>query len=89
MMYNKSTIDDIKDFLQKSENNHYKLNGIEAFDVYKSLSFKDPLDSYQATLRNTAIKYLMRFGRKHGKNKEDLMKAMNYILKLYDDIEDV
>lgn len=39
-----------------------------------------------STCRNTAMKYLWRYGKKNGNNAEDLYKAMHYIiLCLYND----
>jgi hypothetical protein len=38
------------------------------------------------TFRNTALKYLWRYGKKNGNNRDDLMKALHYImLTLYVD----
>lgn len=42
----------------------------------------DTLGSAETTCRDTAIKYLMRFGKKDGKNKKDLLKAVHYIILL-------
>jgi len=40
------------------------------------------LGSVDTTCRDTAIKYLMRYGKKDGYNKKDLMKAVHYIVLL-------
>ena len=38
----------------------------------------------ETTSRDTAIKYLARYGKKGGKNRKDIMKAMHYcVLMLY------
>ena len=38
------------------------------------------------TFRNTAMKYLWRYGQKNGNNKKDLLKALHYIIfALYND----
>ena len=34
------------------------------------------------TFRNTAIKYLWRYGKKNGNNKDDLMKTLHYVLMM-------
>jgi hypothetical protein len=46
---------------------------IECFDAWIALGDSTP------TFRNTAIKYLWRYGKKNGSNKKDLMKALHYI----------
>ena len=33
--------------------------------------------------RGAAIKYLIRFGKKEGKKKEDLMKCIHYVTLMY------
>ena len=40
------------------------------------------LGSAGTTTRDTAIKYLMRYGKKGGYNKKDLFKAIHYIVLL-------
>lgn len=51
---------------------------IQTIDVWESLG------SLESTSRDTAIKYLMRYGKKDGKNRKDLLKAIHYIaLMLY------
>lgn len=59
-------------------------NSIQAFDVWHSRG----IDGAEATHANTAIKYLMRYGKKHGYNRNDLLKAMHFILMLlyYNDL---
>lgn len=50
---------------------------IQTIDVW------DSLGSVDTTARDTAIKYLMRYGKKDGYNKKDLLKAIHYIVLLY------
>lgn len=50
---------------------------IQTIDVW------DSLGSVDTTARDTAIKYLMRYGKKDGHNKKDLLKAIHYIVLLY------
>ena len=40
------------------------------------------IDVYKRQLRDTAIKYLMRYGKKGGYNRKDLLKAVHYIVLL-------
>ena len=43
-------------------------------------SLQDYLDGTYSTARDNALKYLLRFGKKEGKNPKDLYKAMHYII---------
>jgi hypothetical protein len=47
---------------------------IQVFDLW------DSFGTLQTTCRDTAIKYLSRYGKKEGKNSKDLLKAIHYIL---------
>ena len=69
---------DFRDYLAKTYSEHYKTEdeNIECFDAWIALGDSGP------TFRNTALKYLWRFGQKDGKNKKDVMKAMHYVLML-------
>jgi len=71
--------DIVKDFLaylRQTYGEHYKSDDgkIECFDAWISLGDATP------TFRNTAIKYLWRYGKKKHCNKNDLFKAMHYVL---------
>lgn len=50
---------------------------IQTIDVW------DSMGSLETTARDTAIKYLMRYGKKKGKNKADLLKAIHYITLMH------
>lgn len=52
-------------------------NNIQTIDVWQTLG------SVDTTCRDTAIKYLMRYGKKEGYNKKDLLKAVHYIVLLW------
>ena len=66
---------DLKAHLDSTYSQHYMTEdkGIECFDAWIALGDSTP------TFRNTAIKYLWRYGKKNGNNKKDLMKALHYI----------
>ena len=73
---------DLKVHLDKTYGEHYKTSeqSIECFDAWIALGDATP------TFRNTALKYLWRYGKKSGNNKDDLMKALHYIcMCLYND----
>ena len=68
-------IKDFKDYIDKTYDGHYKTeNDVQAFDAWIALGESTP------TFRNTAIKYLWRYGKKNGNNKTDLMKTLHYTL---------
>ena len=53
---------------------HYVGDGeVQTIDFWKSLG------SLETTSRDIAIKYLARYGKKNGKNKDDLFKAIHFI----------
>ena len=73
---------DLMDYLDNTYSEHYKTDDsqIECFDAWIALGDATP------TFRNTALKYLWRYGKKKGNNKDDLMKALHYTLMcLYND----
>lgn len=75
---------DLKEHLDASYSAHYATDDgeedIQCFDAWIALGDATP------TFRNTALKYLWRYGKKDGSNKKDLMKAIHYIfLTLYND----
>lgn len=75
-------ISDFKAYIDKTYSQHYKTEdaNIECFDAWIALGDATP------TFRNTALKYLWRYGKKNGNNKNDLLKALHYIiLCLYND----
>jgi hypothetical protein len=75
--YNEDKIlDDLKEYLASTYGEHYKTEttDIECFDAWIALGDSGP------TFRNTAIKYLWRYGKKAGSNKKDLLKALHYII---------
>lgn len=67
---------DLKTYFDKTYGEHYKSedSNIECFDAWIALGNATP------TFRNTALKYLWRYGKKNGSNKADLLKAIHYIV---------
>ncbi len=64
----------IMKYLKGTYGEHYVAKDIQVIDIWESL------DSLESTARDTAIKYLCRYGKKDGKNRKDLMKAIHYII---------
>lgn len=75
----KETLLEAIEYIGQTYSQHYVgLTEIQTIDVWESLG------TLETTSRDTAIKYLMRYGKKNGKNKKDLLKAIHYItLMLY------
>ena len=65
---------DIKNYVDGTYGEHYVAKGIQVVDIWESLG------SLESTARDTAIKYLCRYGKKDGRNRKDLLKAIHYII---------
>jgi len=74
-------IADFHAYIDKTYGQHYKTeNDVQCFDAWLALGDATP------TFRNTAMKYLWRYGKKSGSNKDDLLKVLHYTLMcLYND----
>ncbi len=70
------SIDTIESHLKSTYSSHYTndKDDLQTIDVF----------AYRGTLASTsidnAIKYLMRYGKKDGKNEKDLIKATHYLI---------
>jgi hypothetical protein len=79
MKYNEDIILElVKDFIQRSYKQHYSTDGkgLQAMDIFRNLG----IDKNHC--HANAIKYLLRYGKKQGRNQEDLYKAIHYIVLL-------
>lgn len=66
---------DLRDYVDSTYGQHYVGNkDIQTVDFWESLG------SLDTTARDTAIKYLARYGKKAGRNRKDLLKAAHYIM---------
>ena len=64
-------------YIESTYKQHYiGANDVQTIDIWESLG------SVKETCRDTAIKYLMRFGKKDGYNQKDLLKAIHYTVLL-------
>lgn len=67
----------VVEYINSTYGQHYVgSSGIQTFDVWESLDMAAPM------CQGTAIKYLMRWGKKDGYNEKDLLKAIHYIILL-------
>lgn len=73
------TLKDVNNYIAGTYNNHYA----NEKDTVQVLDLISGLGDAEAFCRSNAIKYLSRFGKKSGKNKQDLLKAMHYCVLLY------
>ena len=81
MKYNEDKIiKEISDYIKSTYTEHYSTtkDGFQVQDMLRHLGIDK--DFCQAN----AIKYLCRYGKKNGKNKMDLYKAVHYIVLLLD-----
>jgi hypothetical protein len=73
------TLKEVESYLATTYHSHY------TSDRYKTqtLDLIESIGDAEAFSRSNAIKYLSRFGRKNGKSKLDLLKAIHYCVLLY------
>lgn len=73
------TLKELESYLTTTYNSHYtsEKSKTQTLDLIESIGDAEPFS------RSNAIKYLSRFGRKNGKSKLDLLKAMHYCVLLY------
>ena len=79
MKYNEQQIiEEIYRYIKGTYNQHYSADkdGFQVQDMLRHLNIDK--DFCQAN----AIKYLCRFGKKDGRNRKDLLKAVHYIVLL-------
>jgi hypothetical protein len=68
-------LEEVMNYIKSTYAQHYVGDGdIQTVDFWFSLG------SLDTTARDTAIKYLARFGKKEGRNRKDLLKAIHYIV---------
>ena len=69
----------MEEYIEQTYNQHYvgaDDNGTQIQDLLNSIGVAEHF------CQGNAMKYIARYGRKKGKNKLDLLKAMHYILLL-------
>ena len=71
-------INEIKSYVESTYTQHYSTTdeGFQVQDILRHLNINK--DFCQAN----AIKYLCRYGKKNGYNRNDLLKAVHYIILL-------
>jgi hypothetical protein len=77
--YNEENIlNEICDYIKSTYSQHYVgKNNIQTIDVWESLG------SVDTSTRDAALKYLMRYGKKDGYNKKDILKAIHFMILMW------
>lgn len=71
------TLEEISQYIEGTYSQHYVgIDEIQTLDVWESLGIAD------AMCVGTAIKYLMRFGKKEGRNRKDILKSIHFLVLL-------
>ena len=73
------TLKEIKDYLGGTYRAHYTSQESKT----QTLDLIESIGDAEAFCRSNAIKYLSRFGKKNGKSKLDILKAIHYCVLLY------
>ena len=79
MKYNEDIILElIKEYIRNTYGEHYSTTeeGFQAMDIFRQLEIDKKF------CQANAMKYLMRYGKKQGRNEKDLYKAIHYIVLL-------
>lgn len=73
------TLKEIEQYLISTYKAHYtsETSKTQTLDLIESIGDAEPF------VRSNAIKYLSRFGKKNGKSKMDILKAIHYCILLY------
>lgn len=71
-----SVITELEEYIISTYSQHYTNdnNNIQALDVWQARG------TMTSSCIDTTIKYLMRYGKKDGSNRKDLLKAAHYII---------
>jgi hypothetical protein len=69
---------ELRDYLSGTYRAHYAND-----NKTQTLDLIDSIGDSEAFCRSNAIKYLSRFGKKGGKSKLDILKAIHYCILLY------
>ena len=73
------TMKEVRDYLSSTYKSHYTSQDskTQTLDLIEGIGDAEPF------CRSNAIKYLSRFGKKNGKSKQDILKAIHYCILLY------
>jgi len=69
----------VEDYISSTYHSHYTSEQSKT----QTLDLIESIGDAEAFTRSNAIKYLSRFGKKNGKSKQDILKAIHYCILLY------
>lgn len=61
-------------YIEKTYKQHYAAKDIQTIDVWESLGIE------KESCQSNVLKYAMRYGKKGGYNKDDLLKILHYTI---------
>ena len=73
------TLKEVEEYLSSTYHSHYTSEQSKT----QTLDLIESIGDAEAFTRSNAIKYLSRFGKKNGKSKMDILKAIHYCILLY------
>jgi hypothetical protein len=73
------TLKEVEEYLSSTYHSHYTSEQSKT----QTLDLIESIGDAEAFTRSNAIKYLSRFGKKNGKSKMDILKAIHYCVLLY------
>lgn len=73
------TLKQVEEYLVSTYKSHYTSEQSKT----QTLDLIESIGDAEAFTRSNAIKYLSRFGKKNGKSKMDILKAIHYCILLY------
>ena len=74
------TLKIVQEYVDKTYQGHYVGDGQ---DKTQTLDLLESIGTVSDFCQSNIIKYAARFGKKNGKNKQDLLKVMHYAILLY------
>jgi len=78
MKYNEVEIlQHLEEYIEGTYSQHYTNGNFQIQDLFEEIGIAEEF------CRGAAIKYLIRFGKKNGKNSLDLLKAMHYMILMF------
>ena len=69
-----SALDELRDYIDSTYSGHYATDKYQATDIIIDSGFGEGF------CMGNIIKYCKRYGRKNGKNRDDIMKILHYAI---------
>ena len=78
MKYNeREIIKHLEEYIESTYSQHYTKGDFQIQEVFENIGIAEEF------CRGAAIKYLIRFGKKNGKNSKDLLKCLHYLILMF------